>query len=557
MLVALLLAAGASVRAYYSPDGTGNNAQHPHWGAAGQPLLRMAPAAYPPGTSGGAVPHAAPADCCALEWDANTDIDTPSANGLSLLSVYFGQFSLSHDCAFTDGRADDLYAGVNATCFARTGGLPRADHIHPGNATHPRSHRNALTAYLDLSVVYGSSAAQTDALRAHRRGHMRMDGHFPPRTADCPVRLANPRGLPAAEQFCVGEPRGNENTMLLMFQVLFLREHNRLADELVRTGEFAAGDDEHLFQRARALNIAQYQHITVYEFVPALVGRAYFDAHVGPYRGYNASLEAQVFTEFAHALYRVMHSQLPGIVPADDPLAAHTGQRLDLLHTFFRPQLLPALGLGTLFRAALQAPARDIDGTLARDLCLSHARTPFIPALHLFALDCERTADFGLPTLAALRAHLGLPPVAAWADITTDTARRARLERHFPGGPLTVDLFTGAVHEDHADAHTPLGVTARHVIAAQVRRLRDGDRFWYEHVGATPLLTHRDVARIRAQCTMTRLLELNLQDLTSTDLHAHAFVSAAASAEGVVGGGVSLAPSVVAAAAAAALAAFV
>jgi len=40
-----------SASPYYSVDGTGNNPDHPDWGAVGQDLLRTAPARYADGVS--------------------------------------------------------------------------------------------------------------------------------------------------------------------------------------------------------------------------------------------------------------------------------------------------------------------------------------------------------------------------------------------------------------------------------------------------------------------------------------------------------------------------
>ena len=62
-------------------------------------------------------------------------------------------------------------------------------------------------------------------------------------------------------------------------QTLFVREHNRLA------GQIAAANpglgDEAIYQRARAMVIAEIQVITYKEWLPALLGQGALHAYRG------------------------------------------------------------------------------------------------------------------------------------------------------------------------------------------------------------------------------------------------------------------------------------
>ena len=69
----------------------------------------------------------------------------------------------------------------------------------------------------------------------------------------------------------LGDFRTDENVALAAHQTLWLREHNRIVDHL-RTG-FPQMPAEQLFQEARRINIAHYQHIIYNEFLPPLVGK--------------------------------------------------------------------------------------------------------------------------------------------------------------------------------------------------------------------------------------------------------------------------------------------
>jgi hypothetical protein len=55
-----------------------------------------------------------------------------------------------------------------------------------------------------------------------------------------------------------------------VFQILQLREHNRLAGELARLNPH--WDDERLYQEARKIAIAEHQAVTYYEWLPIILG---------------------------------------------------------------------------------------------------------------------------------------------------------------------------------------------------------------------------------------------------------------------------------------------
>ena len=66
--------------------------------------------------------------------------------------------------------------------------------------------------------------------------------------------------------------RVNEHPNLGVTHTVFLREHNRLAAELVGRLD-PTWDDERLYQEARRILTAQMQHITFNEWLPIVIGR--------------------------------------------------------------------------------------------------------------------------------------------------------------------------------------------------------------------------------------------------------------------------------------------
>lgn len=97
-----------------------------------------------------------------------------------------------------------------------------------------------------------------------------------------------------------------------------MREHNRLAIELSKLNPH--WDDERLFQEARKINIAQYQKITYYDWLPHIVGQSNaYDSSLIHYvapdehvHDYDESLNTSPYAEFAAAAFRYSHNQIPG-----------------------------------------------------------------------------------------------------------------------------------------------------------------------------------------------------------------------------------------------------
>lgn len=78
-------------------------------------------------------------------------------------------------------------------------------------------------------------------------------------------------------QYLTGDVRTNQNPGLAILQIILLREHNRIADVLQHLNPH--WDDELTFQESRRINIAQYQHISYYEWLPIFLGE-FFDQKI-------------------------------------------------------------------------------------------------------------------------------------------------------------------------------------------------------------------------------------------------------------------------------------
>ncbi len=73
--------------------------------------------------------------------------------------------------------------------------------------------------------------------------------------------------------FLQGDSRATEQPQLTVMHTIWVREHNRVAKVL--SGLNPTWSDESIFQEARRIVIAEIQHITYNEFIPALLSDAF------------------------------------------------------------------------------------------------------------------------------------------------------------------------------------------------------------------------------------------------------------------------------------------
>jgi peroxidase len=99
-------------------------------------------------------------------------------------------------------------------------------------------------------------------------------------------------------------------------QTIFLREHNRLAEELAKLNP--SWNDERLYQEARRILIAQAQHITYNEWLPIVIGRSKMQElglvplQQGFSNDYDKNLNPSISNEFVGAAFRFGHSMVNG-----------------------------------------------------------------------------------------------------------------------------------------------------------------------------------------------------------------------------------------------------
>ncbi len=455
-----------------SIDGTGNNLENPELGSTGEALLRIAEADYEDGIS-----TPAGADRPSAREISNTlsDVEgdgTKNERGLSAFLYVWGQF-IDHDIDLTETQTDgELFAievPAGDPLFDPTGSgevvipLTRSE-FDPETGTsvdNPRQQVSSITAYIDGSQVYGSDQETADRLRTFEGGMLVIeeDGLLP---------IGEDGGVIA------GDIRASENISLTAIQTLFVREHNRLAEEIAANDDSLT--DEEIYQRARAIVIAEIQSITYNEFLPALLG----NNTLTPYEGYDSSVDPTIATEFSTAAFRFGHSTLNDDIEFFDNDGREVHDAVELKDAFFNPMLLDEIGIDAILKYDASSQSQEIDLEVVDSLRNFLFGAPGAGGFDLVALNIQRGRDHGLNDYNTTRQAYGLDAVESFADITSDVELQEKLESLY-GDVDNIDLWVGLMAEDHLRGAS-VGELTSTIIADQFQRLRDGDRFYYENV---------------------------------------------------------------------------
>ena len=305
---------------------------------------------------------------------------------------------------------------------------------------------NVSTHEVDLTQLYGSHRSETLALRAGHGGLLKSedrDGEeFPPRICDdqgavkpefrdapAPLKLDQMPPEVRRHLFAMGSDAANAVVGYCMVNVLFLREHNRIARALAAEYPEWGDDDDRLFETARNILTVLLIKLTIEEYIN----------HIAPYH-FKFRLDPTGFyrqpwyrpnwmaIEF-NLLYR-WHSLIPDALRIGD-------QDIALPDSLNRTQLVAEHGLGRLFEDAARQPAGQVGLFNTADWFQTRAEIPSITH--------GRTAELG--TYNDYRQDCKFPRVTDFDQISSDPRVQEGL-RGLYGSVDDIEFYVGIFAED-------------------------------------------------------------------------------------------------------------
>ncbi|XP_013400047.1 peroxidase isoform X2 [Lingula anatina] len=515
---------------YRTITGECNNLQHPTWGESFTPLLRLISADYGDGVgtlrrakSGADLPNTRTVSHVLHKPVSDAD------EFATLAVMTFGQF-LDHDLDLTpitklirDGNKTAKVVCGADNCATGDGDLAACSPVKvlPGDPVAgakscfkfvrsstialeecrvgPREQPNVITAYLDLSLVYGNKEEEAQSLRDEdaSRGKLKMLTHpfnpslkplLPTRDFDM-CKNAND----IVKCFKTGDPRVNEHVGLMSHHTLWAREHNRIEEELHKHNPH--WDGERLYQEARKINWAQFQYIVYNEYLPVILGKSTMRKYnlnllnTGFFSGYNPQSDARISNVFSTSAFRFGHSQIP-----DTHRRTSVDHRIIGDHKFSTlfndPTLMYAGndgGVDAIVLGAIDQKTEHTDHHMSPEVGIHlFAETPSGIGTDLSMLNIQRGRDHGIPGYNYWREYCGGNRATTFAEFgrgprefrlsASVIAQLQSLYEH----PDDVDSWSGGLLETRLPG-AKVGPTFACLIGEQFQRLRTGDRFWFEN----------------------------------------------------------------------------
>ena len=193
-----------------------------------------------------------------------------------------------------------------------------------------------------------------------------------------------------------------------------------------------------------------------------------------------ANVFATATLRFGHTLINPFLLRLNETYQPSNKFSSH----LPLKNAFFAPHLLVEEGgIDPLLRGLLFSPEKlpkshEIVNSQLTEHLFEKVKEV---SLDLAAINIQRGRDHGLPGYNKWREFCNLTIAKTFEDLKNEIKNqtiRNKLKILY-GHPDNIDIWVGGVIEDVID-EAKIGPTFSCLLIEQFKRLRDGDRLWYE-----------------------------------------------------------------------------
>ncbi|XP_077476619.1 thyroid peroxidase isoform X1 [Stigmatopora argus] len=510
---------------YRSINGMCNNRYNHHWGAANIPLIRWLPPQYEDGVrqpkgwnkgrlyNGFELPMPKDVSRNIIESGIKCKDDS-----YSHMLVEWGQY-IDHDITLTPqspGKPDNdclntcknvypcfpiqqAHDNVSSpqNCIPFNRSLPACFKVFLPDISQALQQQqiNAITSFIDASVVYGSSQKMNNFLRDLDgfNGKLRVNKHFedkhgrPYLPFEESLESACLHSEKKSACFRAGDSRVNEGLPLTSLHTLWVRQHNQIVEKLKNlNGHWTAAT---VYEETRKIVGALHQIITMRDYLPKIIGEEFFEDYIGPYRGYDSTVDPSASNVFATAAFRFGHATISPIVKRlNESYQEHEHFPNLMLHeTFFSPwRIIKEGGIDPILRGAIgtEAAALHSDKLLADELTERLVVLAIPQQMDLASLNLQRGRDHGLPGYNDWRELCEMERIKTLTDLKQVVSNASVAEKIFQlyKHPDNIDVWLGGLVESFLPG-SRTGPVFACLIAKQMKALRDGDRFWWEADG--------------------------------------------------------------------------
>ena len=165
---------------------------------------------------------------------------------------------------------------------------------------------------MDASITYGFNETLSRQIRSNKSGLLISSKESLLPIINDTVAPSDLQLESNVENIAAGDPRVNLDPWLLSVQTMIFKEHNRLATE-IHSQIPATNADEHTFEHARRIVIAEYQNIIFNEFIPIVIGNEAmhkYDLWTNTTSKYDDSIDPTIHNGFQTAAARFGHSMV-------------------------------------------------------------------------------------------------------------------------------------------------------------------------------------------------------------------------------------------------------